>query len=424
MKAHLYPSSIEGKLEAISSNSQSIRALLFSLMAKGTSVIDNILDSRDVNFMINACEKLGAEIKKEGKKVRVAGTGGKLTPCSFIDAGNSGQILRFLGALCALSSHHYLIKGDQSCVERRIVEPLFSGIMQLGGSIFCPETIGRPPYYVRGPISSGYALIDGMDSQPVSALLMAASFLPCKTIIEVINPQETDWIDVTLSWLERMGVSVKNDSYKFYEVRGKKEYSGFDLSLTGDIRSSSYAMVAAILSQKPIKISKLWYGDFQGDWQLIDLFRALGQNVTVSEDIIQIEPKPLKHLPMIDVAPFVDSLPLVVVLSCFMPKKVILHGGAVTRFKESDRIQSIAQELKKMGAKTIEKEDGLEIYPSQLHGEVVSSCHDHRIAMSLVVAATQAQGVTIIEDVEWIEKSYPGFFDDMKKVGLKGELIP
>jgi 3-phosphoshikimate 1-carboxyvinyltransferase len=245
------------------------------------------------------------------------------------------------------------------------------------------------------------ASLDGQDSQPVSALLMLGTFHPLE--LKVQNPGEKPWIDLTLSWLKRLNVPYVNDNYRSYKVSGGKGIDAFEYKVPGDFSSASFFKLATLITDSQIELENLDTNDVQGDKAVLDVLDAMS-----SEGPMRI-----------DVNPFIDALPVLAVAACFRKGATTLFNGAIARKKESDRIAAMAQELRKMGAILEEREDGLYIEPSSLKGAKLHSHSDHRIAMALSIAALGATGPSEISEVECTAKSYPNFFQELKKLGGK-----
>ncbi len=412
------PSTLSGALTPPPSKSHTLRAILFALMAHGTSKIFNYLASPDTDAMIAAIRTLGAHVAVTPACLEIVGTGGKFTPTShLIDAGNSGQILRFIGALCALSDQPFQFTGDHSIRTRRPIQPLLNGLQQLGA------TVKTDPLTIQGPIQPGTATLCGLDSQPVSGLLIAASFLTGPTHLHVLNPGEKPWIALTLHWLDRFGIGYTHDNYEHYTVFGGARINAFEISIPSDFSSAAYPIAAALVTGSTLTLQQIDMSDVQGDKILIPLLQEMRANITYDKEHhrLTIHPgEPLQGLE-IDVNACIDALPLLAVVACFATTPTRLYNGAIARRKESDRIAAIAAELRKMGAHLEEHTDGLTIFPSKLQGASLISHSDHRIALSLTVAALGASSPSEIEGFSWIAKSYPHFVSQFQQLGAQLE---
>jgi 3-phosphoshikimate 1-carboxyvinyltransferase len=409
------PSKLKGTLTVPPSKSQSMRALLFSMLAKGKSVLTNLLPSPD---MIRACRLLGAVIDEHPDRVEVMGLDGKLNGAEdVIDAGNSGLILRLVGAIAALSSKPIVITGDHSIRHYRPIMPLLDGLNQLGATAFSLRENGKAPILVKGPLQSGHAKIDGEDSQPVSGLLIASTFVPGPVEISVNNPGELPWVGLTLNWLDRFGIPYCNRDGTYYRLEGNASIEGFSYHVPGDFSSLAFPLVAALLTDSEVRFDNLNFQDAQGDKQLIGILQQMGARIEIEERTVRVKKGNVLHGTKIDVNSCIDALPILAVVGCFAEGETELVGGAIARKKECDRISAISTELKKMGASVEEREDGLFIRRSSLKGNAVYSYNDHRMALSLAVAGLAAKGETVIEDVSCIAKTFPDFQVQMQALG-------
>lgn len=412
----------KGSLTLPPSKSHTQRALFFALMANGASTIHNYLPSPDVKAMLKAILELGAKVTfQDEKTIQVLGCSGKLTPAkNIIDAGNSGQVLRFIGALASLLPSYTVITGDHSVRNNRAVKPLLEGIRQLGGFAESMQSNDTAPIILKGPITPGKICIEGQCSQPISALLMTCCFLDSPTEIVVKNAGEKPWLRLTLSWMEKLGLSYLENNLESFTIYGKGVYNGFDVVIPGDMSSAAFPIAAALITKSELVLFNIDRGGYQGDEKVIDDLISLGAHITFCKEKNTLTVKNTGRLigGVLDVNDCIDAIPILSVIGCFCETPLTLINGKIARKKESDRIHSMARELSKLGARIEEKEDGLVIYPSTLQGATVSSHQDHRVAMALAIAGLGAYGMTEIEDVDCIEKSYPNFTQELQNLGF------
>lgn len=411
------PSQLKGSLAIPPSKSQTMRAILFALMAEGKSEIRNALLSTDTDAMIDAVRAFGAKVDVQNSDLLIEGVSQKLSPAEdVINAQNSGIVLRMIGALAALLPTYTVITGDRSIRHQRPVIPLLNALEQLGAFAASSRLDGFAPILIRGPLRPGSVKMCGKDSQPVSALLIASAFLEGITEIEVIDPGERPWVDLTLSWLDRLNLRYEREGYSRYTIHGGSRIKGFSYAVPADFSSAAYPLAAALVTRSELCLEGLDFGDSQGDKKIIELLQELGAEIDISNRKLFVRKSRLKG-GRIDVNDLIDALPLLAVTACYAETPTEIVGGEIARTKESDRIRSIAKELKKMGAKIEERRDGLLIYPSQLHGASLFSHHDHRIVFSLAVAALGAMGESHIEGTACTAKSYPTFSQDFRRIG-------
>lgn len=425
MKYIVTPSRLKGSIALPSSKSQTLRAILFGALGTGITHISYPLSSPDTQAMIAACRLLGAQIAVQRDALSVQGMGGvpNITS-SLIDAGNSGIVLRFCSALCALASEPVVVTGDHSIQHQRPMQPLLEGLSQLGVNVESRE--GFAPVRIRGPLRSGKVLLSGEDSQPVSALLIAGSFAEGPIELCIQNPGEKPWVELTLSWLSRLHIPYERKGFERFYLPGRARYNGFQYTVPGDLSSLAFPLGAALVTGSEISIHNSDLSDVQGDKQLVTMLEAMGACFVYNdkERILHVKAgKPLKGIE-VDLNDCIDALPLLAVIACFARGKTVISNAAVARTKESNRIRALFTELSKMGAHIEETVDGLVIEGAPLSASTVHSHQDHRVAMALSVAALGAQGTSCIEAVECVRKTYASFCQDLQHLGAKIESHP
>lgn len=398
MDIFVNPSSVHGALTLPASKSQSIRAILFASLASSPSRIDNLLPSPDIAAAHSAAEVLAS--KQAG----------------IIDVGNSGLVLRLFGAIAALQRHPITFTGDHSIQNQRSVQPLTDGLRQLGATVAYQGKEGFAPFIVQGPIQGGKIKIEGGDSQPVSGLLIASAFAEGNTEILVEAPGELPWVALTLKWMKRLGLNVEHDEYRHYWIPGSQTIQGFEYTVAGDLSSLAFPLAAALVTDSELTITRIDRSDGQGDGVIIDIAQAMGANLRWDAGTLHVLPSSLRGIE-IDCNPCIDALPILAVLGCYARGTTRLRNAAIARTKESNRIAAMARELSAMGAAIHETHDGLVIEHSPLNGAILSSHADHRVAMSLAVAALGASGPSQICDVACIAKTYPNFVLDFHRLG-------
>lgn len=425
-------SNLQGTITAPPSKSQTLRAILFASMANGDSVISNPLQSPDSVAMIKFCRSLGANIeeKKFDHALHITGVAGQpQTPKNIIDVGNSGQVLRFGIAISALLPNYVIFTGDHSIRYNRPIKPLLDGLQALG--VFCVtlKNDEYAPVIIKGPMRAGNTCLSGTFAQPVSGMLMAAAFTEGETNIQVINPNETPWIDVTLGWFDRLQIPYLQQNYQHYQICGKVSYSGFTYHVPSDFSSIAFPVIAALLTKSEIIIEQVDWNDVQGDKQVIQILIEMGANIEIDQQHRRLIVKKTEKLygKRIDINNFIDAITILAVVGCFAEGSTELYNAESARNKECDRLAAISAELGKMGAALTVTQDSLIIQNSLLRGTSVESYNDHRIAMSLAIAALAIEGETQINNTACIGKSYQQFTQDLQQLGaniVKGDPKP
>lgn len=422
-KFYVEKSSLTGIINSSPSKSHSIRAILFASLANGVSRVSNYLDSPDINAMLSAVQKLGVKINKQKDYIDITGINlNPKIPNDIIDSGNSGQVLRFIGAIAGLINGYTVITGDESIRTNRPIQPLIDGLNQLG--VFCESTKndGYAPIIIKGPIKNNKLTIDGQDSQPVSGLIILSAFSKNNfTDIKVNNAGELPWVNLTLGWLDKFNIKYENNNFQEYKVFGNNKLNSFDYIVPGDFSSVLYPVIAAIITNSNITIENLDNNDLQGDKKVIDILIKIGANIEYQNNNLRVYQTSKKLSGInIDVNDFIDAVPILAVLGCFLEGKTVLSNAAIARKKESDRLSTITKELSKMGAIIKETPDSLIIQKSKLkNSNNLESHHDHRIAMALAIAALNTEGLSCVNNVSCVAKSYKNFFKDFKNLGAK-----
>jgi 3-phosphoshikimate 1-carboxyvinyltransferase len=417
---------LQGEVAVPSSKSHSIRAVLFAAIANGTSTIDNLLESPDVDAAIQAAQLFGATVVREGTRCLITGVNGQMqVPANVIDAGNSGLVLRFAGAFAALINGYTVITGDASVRSQRLVQPLIDGLRGLGALAESTRNNGLAPLIVRGPMHPGVTHLSGEDSQPVSALLAAAAWLKGRSEIRVESPGELPWVNLTLSWLERLGVHCEHRNFNQYVVEGGHGWAGFQMAIPGDLSTAAFPIAAALITQSELTVANVDLQDVQGDKKIVDVLRQMGARIEVDERAKTLRVMPSRALQgvAVDLNDFIDALPVLAVVGCFASGETRLFNATMARYKECDRVAGIARELRRMGAQIIETPDGLIIHAGHLHGAEVGCYGDHRMAMALAVAGLNSSGATVIRDIDCVNKTYRWFAEHLQHVGAHIQVV-
>lgn len=409
------------------SKSQTLRAILFGAMGNGKTVITNYLDSQDTHAMIAACRTFGADIHAANEKIEINGLNGQIHAAEdVINAGNSGIVLRFCSALGALSKNCVVVTGDHSIRHQRPMKPLLEGLSQLGVSAKSMRGDHYAPVIIQGPIKSGKAVIDGEDSQPVSALLIASAFAQGPVELHVRNAGEKPWAALTLHWFEMLGITYSHQEYSVYNILGQSRFNGFRYRVPGDFSSAAFPIAAALVTQSELTLQNVDMDDLQGDKELIAVFKRMGAHIDIDEKNKVLHVKKGGSLSgiSVDLNDFVDAITILAVVACYAEGETHIYNAAVAKQKECNRVHCIATELKKMGADIMETEDGLKIRGSKLKGALLHSYRDHRMVMSLSVAALGAEGESVIEDIGCVAKTFPAFAENFSMIGACLEVIP
>ena len=410
---------LHGRVVIPPNKSHSFRALIMAGLAEGTSHIHHPATSADWLRGTEALEMFGASVTPEaGDSWVIEGTGGVLrTPEDVIDCGNSGIIFRFFTALAGCCKGYTVLSGDHSIRHIRPAGPLLEALNQLGALAVSTKGDGHAPVVVRGPIRGGRTSLDGADSQPVSALLIACALADAPTELTVTNPGERPWVGLTLNWLERCGVEVSNADFAKYRIRGRQRWKGFDATVPLDWSAAMYPIVAALITPgSEIHLPDMDFNDAQGDRLVVNVLRDMGADIEVTDEGVTARASRLAGR-VIDCNDFIDQFMLLAVVGCYAEGETVLANAEICRHKECDRIAEMHRALSAMGADVTQRPDGLVVRQSTLHGTTLDSRADHRMVMTLATAGLGATGETIVRDVACVKKTFPHFVQQMERVG-------
>ena len=422
-----------------SSKSHTIRALLIAAMADGESRLINPLDSADARSCIDACRNFGAVISTESETFEglplwtVTGCGGRFAQnINTIDVGNSGTTLYLAAGLAALAGVTVKFTGDDQ-IQRRPAKALLDALSDLGAEVDITGRDGCPPFSICGPLTGGRTSIECPTSQYLSSLLICTPLTTAETgadipmsTIEVPLLMEKPYVEMTLRWLDRQGIKYEADAdLSLFTIRGGQRYSSFESAIPGDFSSAAFPLCAAAVTGSKLTLAGLDITDSQGDKAIIDYLRAMGCRIDVGSDITIYGPGhpdcPAKQLRAaeLDLNNTPDALPAMAAAACFAEGTTRLYNVPQARLKETDRIAVMRVELSRLGADIEEMPDGLVIRGGRkLKGCRVEGHGDHRVVMSLAVAALACEGETIISDAEAVDITYPGFFEQLKALTI------
>jgi len=412
---------LKGVVSAPPSKAYTHRMLIAAALSDGTSKIFNPLTSDDTTATLNAVQAFGAKVNLEPNVWTVNGVDNLKTPDHPIDCRESGSTLRFLIPVAALApgSTKFLFSAS---FKKRPIEPLLDSLKDLSVKTSVTEKTGSSVEVTGGGILGGHTSIQGdISSQFISGLLFACPKAKTETNITVTTELESkNYVDMTMDVISKHGIdgSAIPDLSKIWVCRNQ-HYKPCDHIVPGDFSSAAFLFAAAAVTKSKVTVNNLDYNTIQGDKVILAILEEMGASVTLEEDSVTVQGASLEGVD-IDAKDIPDLVPVLAAVACFADGRSEIFNAKRLRLKESDRLASISKELKKMGAAIEEKEDGLIINgPSKLHGASVNPHNDHRIAMSCAVAALGAEGKTVIQDVECINKSYPKFFDDLRVLGAR-----
>lgn len=408
MDIKIYPSKLIGTVKAPSSKAYSQRMIIAAALADGVSEISNITVSNDISVSAAAMEALGANIFSEDGVFTVKGI---KTPQqkAEIDCCESGATLRFVIPIAAALGTESAFLGRAKLPQRPIT-PYLREFPQKGVTF---EPQGGLPLHMTGKLTAGEYRMEGdISSQFITGLLYALPLCQGNSVVKMTSHlQSKPYVDMTISALKNFGITIEEtekDGLPEYHVQGGQKYRPCNVSVEGDYSQAAFFYVAAALGSE-IEIKNLDPNTAQGDKAIVDIINSCGK-----------EMKPFTA----DVGDIPDLVPILTVLGCFTKGTSRIVNAARLKIKESDRLNDVARQLNAIGGKVTAGDDFLEMQPiEKFTGGTVDSCHDHRIVMSAAIAALSSDAPVIIKGAEAVNKSYPGFFDDLGSLGGRFEIL-
>lgn len=447
-------SRLAGEVLVPASKSHTIRALLIAAIADGESIVVNPLDSQDARSCLDAIRLLGAAVDeipgapwRAERALRIRGVGaGPGAPArglfaaaadDVIDAGNSGTTLYLAAGLAALSPGWTVLTGDRQ-VRGRPIQDLLRALNDLGATAFATKDNGCAPIAIRGPMRGGSVTVDCRTSQFLSSLLIALPLAESDSEIRVPILNERPYVAMTLRWLDEQGIRCENvgQAWNRFRIPGRQRYRAFEKVIPGDFSSATFFACAAAITGSKLSLRGLDMGDSQGDKAIFAILAQMGCVVRgdaadPAGGIVVIgpghdeNPQPVLRGGEFDFNAIPDALPAFSVVGCFAADELRMVNVAQARQKETDRITVMQQELTRLGAQVAELPDGLVIRPGagRLRGTEVDSRGDHRVAMSLALAALKAEGETRIVSAECVAVTLPEFFPMLQRLGARCRTI-
>jgi 3-phosphoshikimate 1-carboxyvinyltransferase len=387
------------------------RAIAAALLADGQSTINNPSYCDDSLAAMSIAVGLGARIEPHNDKMIVDGTGNLKE--SKLNCGESGLAIRMFSPIASLFDEEITLTGANS-LRKRPMKMIEEALYQLG--VKCTSSGGFLPLTVKGPLKGGICEIDGsVSSQLLTGLLMALPLAREDSEIKVNNLKSKPYIEMTIQILESFGVTIHNDEYSVFRIPGNQKYIPHDHTVEGDWSGGAFLLVAGAINGE-LTISGLQKSSKQSDMAIIDVLRDAGANMKISDNLIEISPAPLKAFSF-DATHSPDLFPPLAALAAYCEGVSAIKGVTRLIHKESNRAEALRQEFGKLGIHIEINDDIMSITGGKPEGARVESHDDHRIAMSMAVAALRASGRVYIRDSQCVAKSYPVFFDDLRKLG-------
>jgi 3-phosphoshikimate 1-carboxyvinyltransferase len=406
------------------------RALVLAALYDGDIVCDlhGALRSEDTDVMIDSLRKLGIPVETQWDspepivKFPVRTSRGVATKSADLFVANSGTTMRFLTAMVATGVGRYRLDGIPRMRERPIRD-LLDALNQLAGVRATSESgNGCPPVIVESTgMQGGHVRIRaGVSSQFLSGLLMAAPSSDESIIVEIDGPLVSEpYVEMTLAMMSEWRLTVERIGMNQYRAEPYHNTPPPErYFIEPDASAASYFFAIPAILGGAITVRGMKRDMLQGDVKFVDVLERMGCTVEYREEGIRLACDPAGRTPRgvdVDMNAISDTVMTLAVVALFAEGPTTIRNVAHIRHKETDRIAAVATELRKLGARVEERDDGLTIHPGPLKGCAVDTYNDHRMAMSLALVGLKVPGV-VIRNPGCVAKTYPGFWADLKKL--------
>ena len=416
MRARITPAKIDsGNITIPPSKSLAHRAIICACLAPGRSVISNIDYSVDIRATIEGMRHLGASIKEDKDTLFIDGIETFQYDGDVVNCHESGSTLRFFLPLFSLTGKRATFSGSKRLIERP--QNVYEMLFQEQGIDFVRT---YPNIIIDGRLKPGELTLKGnVSSQFITGLLFALPLLEADSKIHIEPPFESrSYVDLTIQMLKRFQIIVEYEDAYTLALKGNQQYQPTDVLVEGDYSQLVFWASLGVLNHS-VETHGLDLHSLQGDKKTIDIFQSMNAGIKVLDDGYQFCPGTLNGT-VIDLNDCPDLGPMLFALATQANGKTTFQNAGRLRIKESDRIEAMETELKKLGCSISSTFGTVTITgPVKLQGNVTLHGHnDHRIVMALSILATIADEPITIDDAQAISKSYPGFFKDLASCGI------
>ncbi|MEC4724100.1 3-phosphoshikimate 1-carboxyvinyltransferase [Shewanella sp. D64] len=408
---------VQGTVNIPGSKSISNRALLLATLAKGTTILTNLLDSDDIRYMLASLKQLGVNYRLSDDKTvcELDGLGASLNSeaAQTLFLGNAGTAMRPLCAALTLGEGEFTLTGEPRMEERPIGD-LVDALRQLGAEITYLKNEGFPPLTIKATgLNAGDVEIAGdLSSQFLTALLMVAPLAKGDVNIKIKGELVSKpYIDITIALMAQFGVKVINHDYERFEIKfGQRYVSPGKVLVEGDASSASYFLAAAAIKGGEIKVTGVGRLSIQGDVKFADVLQKMGADIEWGDDYIISRVSKL-HAVDLDMNHIPDAAMTIATTALFATGTTHIRNIYNWRIKETDRLAAMATELRKVGAIVDEGNDYISITPpTKPHTADIDTYNDHRMAMCFSLLALADCGITI-NDPDCTSKTFPSYFE-------------
>lgn len=403
---------VKGTLTPPCSKSYAQRALAAALLTEEPVVLRNLEFCDDTRSAMRCIETLGATIEQVDPTT-LSIKGGLHPRGNRLDVGESGLSTRLFTPVAALCPTPVTIVGRGTLLSRPMTM-MFDPLRQLGVTV--RDNGGFLPIEVCGPMHGGEVEVDGsVSSQFITGLLLALPRAGHDTTLHVHDAVSTPYLDMTLDTAQRFGIEICQRDYEEFYIPGNQRYGTTYFSIEGDWSAAAMLLVAGATAGE-ITVRNVSMLSKQADTAICTALVRAGAAVINETDSVTAVHRPL-HAFEFDATNCPDLFPALAALAAAAEGVSVIRGTSRLEYKECNRAEAICEEYGKLGIEVdLSEEDVMKIRGGAIHGARTRSHGDHRMAMSLAVAALRSDGAVTIEGAESVAKSYPRFFEDLEHV--------
>ena len=418
---------LRGELAVPGDKSISHRSVLFGAISRRTTEITGFLQSADCLSTISCFRKMGVEIENQGSRVLVKGAGmhGLKKPSEVLDCGNSGTTTRLISGILSAQAFDSVVTGDAS-IQKRPMDRILIPLTQMGARIRSAAGNGCAPLLIQGaPLHGIHYQSPVASAQVKSSILLAGLYADGET--RVTEPYlSRNHSELMLS---HFGAKVRTEGTTAI-IQPADELYACPVEVPGDISSAAFFLVAGlIIPHSEILIRNVGINPTRSG--VLTVLQAMGADITLlnrhdrsgepaADLLVRSSSLTGTCIEGSLIPALIDEIPILALAACFAEGETVIRDAAELKVKESNRLKVMTEGLSAMGAQVLETEDGMIIQGgAPLHGAVIDSRLDHRIAMTFAVAGLCADGETEIQGAECVNISYPQFYEDLNRLAGK-----
>jgi 3-phosphoshikimate 1-carboxyvinyltransferase len=402
--------------------------LLIGALAEGTSTVYYPAHSEDSDAMRRCIRDLGAVVDEDDEKMTIQGFGRHPRHVKELNVGNAGAVLRFLMSVAAFCPELTFVNTYPDSLGKRPHDDLIAALEQM--NVRVDHRSGKLPITIYGgePKGGRIRVSGSVSSQYLSSLLFMTPLLREDSEIEVLNDLKSKVIvGQTLEVIEQAGVRIEASSdLMHYRIPGGQRYEAKKYVVQGDYPGSAAILAAAAVTNSDVKVLRLEENSRQGEKAVVDVLRAMGVNLTHEHGVVHVRGNSRLQAGEFDGDHFTDAVLAMVAAAVFAEGTSRFYNVENLRYKECDRITDFLNELRKAGADVEERQSEIIVHgkPQGVEGGVEIDSHiDHRVIMALTVVGLRSRQGLTIRDAHHVAKSYPHYFDHLRALGARVELV-